>query len=76
MHQSNRVKNNHQEFACIAVIGLGYVGLPLAIEFGKKYEIIGFDINKSIDMLKYKPTTNVDVGIKKLIKWYKEFYKC
>lgn len=33
------------------------------------------DINKSIDMLNYKPTTNVDVGIKKLIKWYKEFYQ-
>ncbi|MEM5730513.1 nucleotide sugar dehydrogenase [Shewanella algae] len=30
----------------IAVIGLGYVGLPLAVEFGKKYETIGFDINK------------------------------
>ena len=30
----------------IAIIGLGYVGLPLAIEFGKKYETIGFDINK------------------------------
>ncbi|MBR6310843.1 MAG: nucleotide sugar dehydrogenase [Paludibacteraceae bacterium] len=30
----------------IAVIGLGYVGLPLAIEFGKKYQVIGFDINK------------------------------
>lgn len=29
----------------IAVIGLGYVGLPLAIEFGKKYNVIGFDIN-------------------------------
>ena len=29
----------------IAVIGLGYVGLPLAIEFGKKYEVLGFDIN-------------------------------
>jgi len=29
----------------IAVIGLGYVGLPLAIEFGKKFETIGFDIN-------------------------------
>ncbi|MBQ7192618.1 MAG: nucleotide sugar dehydrogenase [Paludibacteraceae bacterium] len=28
----------------IAVIGLGYVGLPLAIEFGKKYRVIGFDI--------------------------------
>ncbi len=29
----------------IAVIGLGYVGLPLAIEFGKKYRTLGFDIN-------------------------------
>ena len=28
----------------IAVIGLGYVGLPLAIEYGKKYRVIGFDI--------------------------------
>ena len=31
----------------IAVIGLGYVGLPLAIEFGKKYKVLGFDINKA-----------------------------
>lgn len=29
----------------IAVIGLGYVGLPLALEFGKKYDVLGFDIN-------------------------------
>ena len=29
----------------IAVIGLGYVGLPLAVEFSKKYKVIGFDIN-------------------------------
>jgi UDP-N-acetyl-D-galactosamine dehydrogenase len=29
----------------IAVIGLGYVGLPLAIEFAKKYDVLGFDIN-------------------------------
>ena len=29
----------------IAIIGLGYVGLPLAVEFGKRYETIGFDIN-------------------------------
>jgi UDP-N-acetyl-D-galactosamine dehydrogenase len=28
----------------IAVIGLGYVGLPLAIELGKKYQVLGFDI--------------------------------
>lgn len=30
----------------IAVIGLGYVGLPLAIEFGKKYQVLGYDINQ------------------------------
>ena len=30
----------------IAIIGLGYVGLPLAIEFGKKYDVLGFDINQ------------------------------
>lgn len=30
----------------IAVIGLGYVGLPLAVEFSKKYPVVGFDINK------------------------------
>jgi UDP-N-acetyl-D-galactosamine dehydrogenase len=30
---------------CIAIIGLGYVGLPLAIEFGKFRQVIGFDIN-------------------------------
>lgn len=29
----------------IAVIGLGYVGLPLAVEFGKKYPVVGFDID-------------------------------
>ena len=31
----------------IAIIGLGYVGLPLAVEFGKKYTTIGFDISES-----------------------------
>jgi len=37
----------------IAIIGLGYVGLPLAIEFGKKYPTQGFDINtKRIEELK------------------------
>jgi len=30
----------------IAIIGLGYVGLPLAMEFSKMYEVIGFDINQ------------------------------
>lgn len=31
----------------ITIIGLGYVGLPLAVEFGKKYDTVGFDIDKS-----------------------------
>jgi UDP-N-acetyl-D-galactosamine dehydrogenase len=37
----------------IAVIGLGYVGLPLAVEFGKKYSTIGYDIDsRRIDELR------------------------
>ncbi|WP_426326545.1 nucleotide sugar dehydrogenase [Pedobacter sp. R-06] len=31
----------------IAIIGLGYVGLPLAIEFAKKYQVVGFDTNEA-----------------------------
>ena len=31
----------------IAVIGLGYVGLPLAVEFGKKFDTVGFDLKVS-----------------------------
>ena len=30
----------------VAVIGLGYVGLPLAVNFARKYKTIGFDMNK------------------------------
>ncbi|EPD2898396.1 TPA: Vi polysaccharide biosynthesis UDP-N-acetylglucosamine C-6 dehydrogenase TviB, partial [Pseudomonas aeruginosa] len=30
----------------VAVVGLGYVGLPLAVEFGKKRTVVGFDINQ------------------------------
>ena len=30
----------------LAIVGLGYVGLPLAVEFGKKREVLGFDINQ------------------------------
>jgi len=38
----NRLKNKEEK---ISVIGLGYVGLPLAVEFAKKYDVVGFDIN-------------------------------
>ena len=37
----------------LAVIGLGYVGLPIAVEFAKKISVIGFDINaKRVEMIK------------------------
>jgi UDP-N-acetyl-D-galactosamine dehydrogenase len=37
----------------IAIIGLGYVGLPLAVEFGKQYDTLGFDINSTrVDQLR------------------------
>ena len=35
----------HNQKIQLAIIGLGYVGLPLAVEFGKKRDVIGFDIN-------------------------------
>jgi len=38
---------NNLEDIKIAIIGLGYVGLPLAVEFGKIYDTLGFDINKA-----------------------------
>ena len=35
------------ENARIAIVGLGYVGLPLAVEFGKQFDTVGFDINEA-----------------------------
>lgn len=37
--------NNVVSDARIAIIGLGYVGLPLAVEFAKKYPVVGYDVN-------------------------------
>lgn len=39
--------NNIKTNPLIAVIGLGYVGLPLAVEFSKHFRVVGFDVNKS-----------------------------
>lgn len=51
----------------IAVIGLGYVGLPLAVEFGKKYTTIGFDINQArIDELKAGKDHTLEVSSEEL----------
>ncbi len=40
----------------IAIIGLGYVGLPLAVEFGKSRKVIGFDINEGGKTFTHKLT--------------------
>ena len=47
----------------ICIIGLGYVGLPLAVAFAKKYKVIGFDIDKSrINQLKLTPRLDPMLG--------------
>lgn len=51
----------------IAVIGLGYVGLPLAVEFGKKVPVVGFDIyQKRIDELKSGEDHTLEVSPEEL----------
>ncbi|PRY54494.1 UDP-N-acetyl-D-galactosamine dehydrogenase [Arcticibacter pallidicorallinus] len=55
--------------ARIAVIGLGYVGLPLAIEFAKKYQVLGFDINQERVMELAKATDRTqEADIDSLVK--------
>ncbi len=47
----------------LAIIGLGYVGLPLAVEFGKRRSVVGFDINhQRIDALKAGHDATLEVG--------------
>jgi UDP-glucuronate 4-epimerase len=71
---------NHKSEQLMDVVGL------IERNLGKKAEINFLpiqpgdapesfaDINKSVEMLHFKPTTNVDVGINRFIDWYKEFY--
>lgn len=51
----------------LALIGLGYVGLPLAVEFGKKYKVIGFDINeRRIKELQHGNDRTLEVSVEEL----------
>lgn len=53
--------------AKIAVLGLGYVGLPLAVEFSKKFEVVGFDINEArVNELKGGTDSTLEVSEKEL----------
>ena len=51
----------------IGIIGLGYVGLPLAVEFGKKYPVLGFDINQGrVDALTAGHDSTLEVSDEEL----------
>jgi UDP-N-acetyl-D-galactosamine dehydrogenase len=61
----------------IAVIGLGYVGLPLAVEFGKKYQTLGFDINQArITELNNGTDSTLEVSDEELAETTKLSYAC
>ena len=53
----------------VAVIGLGYVGLPLAVEFGKQRTVMGFDVNpKRISELKAGNDYTLEVSNEELLE--------
>jgi UDP-N-acetyl-D-galactosamine dehydrogenase len=67
-------KNNHKNLK-LAIIGLGYVGLPLALEFSKKRNVIGYDINKKrINALKEGKDINREFSKKKILYNKKIFF--
>lgn len=52
----------------IAVVGLGYVGLPLLVEFGKRYPTLGFDLNSErINTLKQQQDTTLQLNSEELV---------
>jgi len=60
------IKNNKEK---IAVVGLGYVGMPLAVAFGKKFATIGFDINrKRVSALQKHVDTNGEISSEEIKK--------
>ncbi|HEV2478176.1 MAG TPA: nucleotide sugar dehydrogenase [Puia sp.] len=65
MNESRIYEDLLSKKAKLAVIGLGYVGLPIALEFARKISVIGFDINaKRIDMMRQAidPSKEVDAA--------------
>lgn len=61
----------------IGIIGLGYVGLPLAVEFGKKYQTLGFDINHGrISQLQSGHDATLEVSDEELKLSPKLSYSC
>ncbi|WP_261842363.1 Vi polysaccharide biosynthesis UDP-N-acetylglucosamine C-6 dehydrogenase TviB [Aliamphritea ceti] len=65
------------ENAKIAVIGLGYVGLPLAVEFSKKFDVFGFDVNRArVDELQAGTDSTLEVTNEELVNAERLTYTC
>ncbi|MCD6533604.1 MAG: nucleotide sugar dehydrogenase, partial [Deltaproteobacteria bacterium] len=61
-------KNIQTKDLQIAIIGLGYVGLPLAVEFGKQFPTLGFDINQTrLQQLQSGQDTTLEVTAAELV---------
>ncbi|MGM0843733.1 MAG: nucleotide sugar dehydrogenase [Bacillota bacterium] len=61
-----KIQNKEEK---ISIIGLGYVGLPLAIEFAKKYDVVGFDLNtKKLEQYKNGIDVTNEVGNEEIQK--------
>ncbi|MFR6018277.1 MAG: nucleotide sugar dehydrogenase [Paraclostridium sordellii] len=66
MYLYEKIKNKEES---ISVIGLGYVGMPLAISFAKKVNVIGFDVNKEkVDLYKKGIDVTNEVGNEALME--------
>jgi len=64
MNLYKKIRNKEEK---LSVVGLGYVGLPLAISFAKKVKVIGFDINKEkVEAYKRGVDVTNEVGNKSL----------
>ena len=64
MNLTNKIED---KTVILTLIGLGYVGLPLAVEFSKKYKVIGFDINdRRIDELRKGKDRTLEVSSEEL----------
>lgn len=70
MTETNKLKIKLEENIKIAVVGLGYVGLPLARLFATKYSVVGFDINKArVESLNAGIDTTLEVDKETLQKY-------
>src|SRR5687767_13287115 len=60
---AGEIADQKPALATVAVVGLGYVGLPVAVEFGKQRRCIGYDLSKKrIDHLRNRVDANGEVS--------------